>query len=93
MSQTNERAFGPIDPALFQKGLAKEYNASWFQLEKEQEELTRDAAIKRIEEKCDTIIRKLDLIFGDHVLINCRLVSLKDLKVTKSRFGRNEGQK
>jgi hypothetical protein len=44
-------------------------------------EYNQDEALKRIEEKCDSIIRKLDLIFGDHVLINCRLVKISELKI------------
>lgn len=49
-------------------------------------------SLKRIELKCDAIIQKLDLIFGDHVFINSRLVRISDLKIKYPKGG-NEGEK
>jgi hypothetical protein len=37
------------------------------------------ADVERLEEKIDSLARKIDLIFGDHVVINGRIYQLGEL--------------
>ena len=61
---------GKDDPALFGSP-SSFFNVRSF----DDDALTKDD-IERLESKMDEILKRLDLIFGDHVLVNGRLVSL-----------------
>jgi hypothetical protein len=43
--------------------------------------------VQRLEEKIDSLTRKIDLIFGDHVMINGRIYQLGELAKERTEEG------
>ena len=87
MSEKHDRIVRNVDNYLQRQWIRERYQQETAGIFKPlpEPEYNQEKALKRIEEKCDSIIRKLDIIFGDHVLINCRLVRVSELKIKSSR--------